>query len=200
MFGQPDTEGDDATARVYVHRLRKRLEEFYAAEGDGPGGARLVLPAGTYALRFAGGSRAGRRLDASPGQALAFRRGLRGRAGARAPRRPPAPAGAMRRRPTPSGSRSSSPTARSSSWSAMYYMFGEIDPVRPEQSRLIRDFRIDSPTDLAALQEAEPERYGNAEDVGLTYLPLSTAEALRHVMPILARDGRDRARHRLVRT
>ena len=40
VFGQPDTEGDDATARVYVHRLRKRLEEFYAAHGDGPGAAR----------------------------------------------------------------------------------------------------------------------------------------------------------------
>jgi len=66
-------------------------------------------------------------------------------------------------------------------------MFGEIDPVRPEQSRLIRDYRIDSPTDLAAMQEAEPDRYGNAEDVGLSYLPLSTAYALRHVMPVLAR-------------
>jgi hypothetical protein len=54
VFGQPDTEGDDPTARVYVHRLRKRLEDFYAAEGEGTGGARLVLPAGTYALRLAG--------------------------------------------------------------------------------------------------------------------------------------------------
>ena len=53
VFGQPDTEGDDATARVYIHRLRKRLEDFYAAEGEGPNGARLILPAGTYALRLA---------------------------------------------------------------------------------------------------------------------------------------------------
>src|SRR5690606_40512507 len=49
VFGQPDPAGDDAAARVYVHRLRKRLEEFYTG-GDGPGGARLVLPAGIYAL------------------------------------------------------------------------------------------------------------------------------------------------------
>jgi DNA-binding response OmpR family regulator len=26
VFGQPQTEVDDATARVYIHRLRKRLE------------------------------------------------------------------------------------------------------------------------------------------------------------------------------
>ena len=25
VFGQADTEGDDATVRVYIHRLRKRL-------------------------------------------------------------------------------------------------------------------------------------------------------------------------------
>src|SRR6187402_3139514 len=47
VFGQAETEGDDATVRVYVHRLRKRLEEFYAAAGEGPERARLVLPAGT---------------------------------------------------------------------------------------------------------------------------------------------------------
>ena len=44
--------------------------------------------------------------------------------------------------------------------------------------------------DLAGLQETEPGRYDNAEDVGLTYLPLSAAYGLRYVMPILARDGR----------
>jgi hypothetical protein len=71
-----------------------------------------------------------------------------------------------------------------------YYMFGEIYPVEPERSRLIRDFRIDSPSDLAAMQEVEPERYGNAEDVGLSYLPLSIAVALRDVVPVLARQGK----------
>ena len=34
VFGQAGTEGDDATVRVYVHRLRKRLEEFYAARSE----------------------------------------------------------------------------------------------------------------------------------------------------------------------
>src|SRR5262245_16381407 len=50
VFGQPQTEVDDATARVYIHRLRKRLEQFYQGSGDAEG--QLVIPAGAYALRF----------------------------------------------------------------------------------------------------------------------------------------------------
>jgi hypothetical protein len=194
VFGQPDTEGDDATARVYIHRLRKRLEEFYAAEGDGPHGARLILPAGTYALRLA-------EADQGPAAALPPRpvdrkwwtfglalalalvaTFLLGRALPDAGDAPPANAFWQ-------------PFLESDRPVVVvvgdYYMFGEIYPVEPERSRLIRDFRIDSPTDLASMQEAEPDRYGNAEDVGLTYLPLSTAYGLRHIMPVLARGGRE---------
>jgi len=194
VFGQPDTEGDDATARVYVHRLRKRLEEFYTAEGDGPDGARLVLPAGTYALRLLSREAA---TEASPPTPPADRKwwavGL-------------AIAGALvatfllgRALPGPDGA----PPANAF-WQPFlesdrpimvvvgdYYMFGEYYPLDPDQSRLIRDFRVNSPMDLAGLQEAEPERYGNADDVGLTYLPLSTAYGLREIVPILARGGRE---------
>ncbi len=193
VFGQPDPAGDDAAARVYVHRLRKRLEEFHAG-GDGAGGARLVLPAGTYALR----------LERAEGQAHSIE--------TVPPRTGPFPwkwavaivaavalAFILARALAPGGS---APPANAF-WRPFleserpivvvvgdYYMFGEIDPVRPELSRLIRDYRVDSPTDLAAMQEAEGARYGRAEDVGLTYLPLSIAYSLRYVMPVLARDGK----------
>jgi hypothetical protein len=195
VFGQADTEGDDATVRVYVHRLRKRLEEFYASAGDGPDGTRLVLPAGTYALRLA--EREGdTQAPATPATAqvhykwwaigLALAAALlatfllgRGLSSGEAP-----PANAFWQ-----------PFVESDRPTVVvvgdYYMYGEIDPVQPEQSRLIRDYRVNSPMDLAGLQDAEPERYGNAEDVGLTYLPLATANALRAVMPILARNGRE---------
>lgn len=194
VFGQADTEGDDATVRVYVHRLRKRLEEFYASAGDGPDGARLILPAGTYALRLAD-----RESDAEvPDPALAARRkwwaiGLALAAALVASfligRALPAPDHAA---------------PANAFWQPFldsdrpvvivvgdYYMYGEIDPVQPEQSRLIRDFRVNSPMDLAGLQDAEPERYGNAEDVGLTYLPFATAYALRAIVPILSQGGRE---------
>jgi hypothetical protein len=200
VFGQPDTEGDDATARVYVHRLRKRLEDFYAAHGEGPGGAKLALPSGTYALRLAQPPAADepatppapqrpRRqwfvLTLAAALTLSAMLGIAALAG----RLLLAPGGA------PPANAFWQPFLDSDRPIVIvvgdYYLFGEIDSIRPEQSRLIRDFRVDSPTDLASLQEAEPARYGNAEDVGLTYLPLSTAYALRHVVPVLARGGRE---------
>lgn len=197
VFGQPDTEGDDATARVYVHRLRKRLEDFYAAQGEGPDGARLALPAGTYALRLAEQEVPGIPAPTQPlrssrwaravayGLALAAALGIAALAGRLLPGAGGAPPANAFWQPFLESDRPIVVVVGD------YYMFGEIDPVRPEQGRLIRDFRVDSPADLASLQEAEPARYGNAEDVGLTYLPLSTAYALRHVVPVLARGGRE---------
>jgi len=193
VFGQPDTEGDDATVRVYVHRLRKRLEEFYASAGDGPEGSRLVLPAGAYALRLA--DRAAGTEDARPilfanrkwwaiGLALAAALAASFLLGRAVPASDhAAPANAFWQ-PFLDSDRPVVVVVGD------YYMYGEIDPIEPEQSRLIRDFRVNSPMDLAGLQDAEPGRYGNAEDVGLTYLPLATAYALREIVPILAQGGR----------
>ena len=53
VFGQTDGGGDDATVRVYIHRLRKRLDEHYAGREDGS--ARLTVPPGAYVLRLANG-------------------------------------------------------------------------------------------------------------------------------------------------
>ena len=183
VFGQLDASADDATARVYVHRLRKRLAEFYAREGAEAG--RLVLPAGSYELVLERATETPTRDVASrswlvPALVLAallmaFVLG----------RQIGAPAGAA---------------AANAIWQPFlesdrpimvavgdYYIFGEIDPFDPERGRLIRDFAIDSPTDLARAQESEPERYERAEDMGLNYLPFSSAYALRSIMPVLAR-------------
>ncbi len=191
VFGQPDTEGDDATARVYVHRLRKRLKDFYASHGEEQGNARLVLPAGTYALRLTERPEFAEieAPAASPRPrrwpyALALAAALAAFAGWILPGSGDAPPANAFWRPFLASDRPIVVVVGD------YYMFGEIDPIRPEQGRQIRDFRIDSAVDLAGMQEAEPERYGRAEDLGLTYLPLSVAYGLRHVVPILARDGR----------
>ena len=183
VFGQLDASADDATARVYVHRLRKRLAEFYAREGAEAG--RLVLPAGSYELVLERATETPTRDVASrswlvPALVLAallvaFVLG----------RQIGAPAGAA---------------AANAIWQPFleserpimvavgdYYIFGEIDPFDPERGRLIRDFAIDSPTDLARAQESEPERYERAEDMGRNYLPFSSAYALRSIMPVLAR-------------
>lgn len=190
VFGQEGAEGDDATVRVYVHRLRKKLEEHYASAVPGAAGVQVVLPQGTYALRLVGAD-----VAAAPTEVRPFRPGTLTYAGlalallaavallAALFPRTDAPNAAWR------------PLAESDRPVLLvlgdYYIYGEIDPVRPERSRLIRDFRVDSAAELADLQLTEPERYGMAEDVGLNYLPFSSAYGLRQVMPVIAATGRE---------
>ncbi|MFB0612378.1 helix-turn-helix domain-containing protein [Aurantiacibacter poecillastricola] len=193
VFGQDDTDADDASVRVYVHRLRKRLEDHYAA-GGGEGQARIVLPSGVYAFRLEGVEAPASEPAPRPGSYRANRPSTLIAAGVALAALALVAAFAWTQRPA----------APNSLWAPLaaserpvllvlgdYYIYGEIDPVRPEQSRLIRDFRVDDESDLAALQEAEPERYGTAEDVGLTYLPFSAAYGLEHVMPVLAEAGKE---------
>jgi hypothetical protein len=183
VFGHDRAEADDATARVYVHRLRKRLEQFY--EREGAAGGRLVLPAGTYALQFED--------DGTVAQPQARVRLLRWLAPVLLVLALAAAFIAGRSLTGPDE------TEANAIWQPFveserpimiavgdYYIFGEIDPLRPEEGRLIRDFAIDSPTDLARAQEANPERYGASQDMGLNYLPFSSAYALRALMPVLA--------------
>nr|WP_237392344.1 helix-turn-helix domain-containing protein [Aurantiacibacter rhizosphaerae] len=192
VFGQETSDADDATVRVYIHRLRKKLEDFYAADDEADGGVRIVLPSGTYALRMEGGGVED--VQTRPGSYRANRPSTLIAAGVALivlalvalfawTQRADAPNAFWQ------------PLAASDRPVLLvlgdYYIYGEIDPVRPEQSRLIRDFRVDSEQDLAALQEAEPDRYGYAEDVGLSYLPFSSAYGLRDVMPVLSRGGKD---------
>lgn len=193
VFGNDGTDGDDATVRVYVHRLRKRLEEYYRNASAEASTVRLAIPGGTYALRLEkpeGAAPPIRRVAAQIPRswllamavaALAVASFVLGRGSDEAVGAAPI-------------NEIWEPFVRSDRPIMIvvgdYYLFGEIDPVRPEEGRLIRDFSIDSPVDLARAQETDPSRYGNAEDVGLTYLPVSTAEALRELVPVLARSKR----------
>lgn len=186
VVGQAAAEPDDATARVYVHRLRKRLEQFYD-DGRHRGG-RLVLPSGTYALRFEDEARdkatlpvrvSRLRVAILPVLALAaivgaFFIGLQVSGGVA-----PAPVNAIWR-----------PFIQSDRPTVVvvgdYYIFGQTKRDRPEVDRMIHDFSITSKTDLARAQEADPQRYGDTEDMGLTYLPVSSAYALRALMPVIS--------------
>lgn len=190
VFRQGASESDDATVRVYIHRLRKRLDDYYADNGD-TGAGRLTIPAGTYALRFTA-----------------------------APELPPAGAAALRARWTQYAlpvmlvllvvaaffaGRFGDPDAAPINpvWEPFlksdrpivvvvgdYYIYGEIDEMDPENGRLVRDFNINSKIDLARAQESNPKRYEMAEDMGLNYLPFSSAYGLADLMPILTQHGK----------
>lgn len=65
-----------------------------------------------------------------------------------------------------------------------YYLFAEADRSDTVR-RLIRDFNVNSPTDLAGRWQQEPQDAGSQFDVGLSYLPTSIAQALARLVPIL---------------
>jgi hypothetical protein len=193
VFGHTETSVDDATVRVYVHRLRKRLDEYYADAATAVGGGRLILPSGTYALRHIEDSP-----EAEPAEAQAVNAPRNGRLkiiaiaalallaafllGRLLAPEPANPANAIWQ-PFLDSPRPKLIVLGD------YYIYGEIDPVRPDEGRLIRDFRVNSPTDLERMQDLFPERYGRAEDMGLNYLPFSAAYGLTGIVPVLSQKG-----------
>jgi hypothetical protein len=193
VFGQQQTEVDDATARVYIHRLRKRLDQFY--RGHDAEAARLVIPAGAYALRYEQGEATAAKampsrlrrlrvplvpLGVAVALALiaAFLAGSSLRRGAEAPEINPI------WRPFVESDRPLVIAVGD------YYIYGQEAPNRPEVERMVRDFSINSKTDLARAQASDPARYGDSADMGLSYLPVSSAFALRSLMPVLAQRGK----------
>ncbi|MGD2132951.1 MAG: hypothetical protein PVI23_09170 [Maricaulaceae bacterium] len=213
VFGKSATDDlrDDPIARVYVHRLRKRLDEYYASAAE-RGAARLDVPKGEYRIvhgALQDGSEAAQAL------VLPASFGPLARAAVRArdlfERRPGqvlivAVAAVLALNAAVwalgafvfSGARGDeiAQLRRHPVWAPIaggdrplviavgdYYMFGEYtDGIFLE--RLIRDFSVNSREDLLARQQYDPEAFGNYADVNLRYLPTSSAAALARVAPI----------------
>jgi hypothetical protein len=70
-----------------------------------------------------------------------------------------------------------------------YYIFGELDPhsdTNPESvQRLVREFNINSRNDLDQLLKERPELDRRYMDLALNYLPVSAANALHSIVPLL---------------
>lgn len=178
----------DASVRVAVHRLRRKLEDHYAGAGHADE-VRLAVPRGEY------------RLEAVPAR--------------EAPGAPPRPTRRLRwawlvlavvllnglawagfwwthRDGGLGGVRREAP------WSDLlgrdrplivvlgdYYIFGDIDEATGA-GRLIREYGINSAADLDDWLMDHPAMMGRYRDLDLFYLPVGAAEALRDVMPVLA--------------
>jgi hypothetical protein len=208
VFGKsPDFDvSQDALVRVYIHKLRKALDEYYATSSNA-GGVELHIPRGEYRLKVsarAPATVAGKAPDtasailtpASPRTARHFRMlggaGLLGAA---------VLVGALATWPwTP---RSELERVRASPiWSALlkderpimivvgdYYLIGETDDSMGV-NRLIREYSVNSKNDLDHYVQEHPELADRYMDVGLRYLPISTAFALRDIMVVLAPENR----------
>jgi hypothetical protein len=192
----------DALVRVYIHKLRKALDEYYASSSD-VGSTELHIPRGEYRLRISA-----KGPDKAPNKApdvLVPGTPPRGRRfwglSAAALLGAAALVGALATWLfTP---RSDLERVRASPiWSSLlkddrpiiivvgdYYLIGETDDSMGV-NRLIREYSVNSKNDLDHYVQEHPELADRYMDVGLRYLPISTAFALRDVMVVLAPQNR----------
>lgn len=194
VFGRALDLSGDASVRVYVHRLRKKLDAFY----DGPGAgepARLIIPVGEYrlAVRAAGGAAPESGPQAASTRArprwawLAIAAGVLLALNAGAwwiYARDTGPARAL------------AAVAASPLWSGLgrerpvlvvvgdYYIFADTDG-GDEPRRMIRAFEINSPTDLDAWLMDNPQYQGRYIDLDTYYTPVGATLALRQIMPLV---------------
>ncbi len=198
VFGRAADSGDDASVRVYIHRLRKKLEDFYAAAGkDEP--QRLVIPVGEYRLDVVAATDA-----PAASQPTLDRRWLWLAAAVLLVALNVAGWWALR---AASPAREIARVAAAPLWAGLgrerpvivvvgdYYIFGDTDyGERPK--RMVRDFDINSPADLDAFLMDNPQLQGKYVDLDTYYTPVGATLALREVMPVVvqAAGGRDRVR------
>lgn len=65
-----------------------------------------------------------------------------------------------------------------------YFIFGEVDE-SGNVMRMVREFNINSRDDLTAFQQQDPARGSNYFNLDLTYTPVSIANALVNVLPVI---------------
>ena len=208
VFGKNDGEAmrDDPVARVYIHRLRKRLDEFYLRNGT-PDGVRLDIPKGDYRITSVSpateDARAERAATEAPGEAAPAKRrfgwGLIAAClAALAIGGNIVAWSLLASRPAEQPAQ----LAKTGLWTEIaestrpllivvgdYYMFGEYED-RVVLKRLIRDFAINNKEDLVYSQRGNPENIEKYSDVAMQYLPASAAFALADLAPLL-REGRE---------
>lgn len=199
VFGK-DAQFDvsqDAMVRVYIHKLRRKLEEFYSGPGRNEP-ERLVMPKGAY--RFVIEPAVEAASAEPPAPAPPHRRGRWALAALAAsgvlnvivllalgyPHWHSRPDDLAQLRESPVWSRLLDNGRTIFLVLGDYYIFGETDQSM-QLKRLIREFSINSPQDLDQYLMLHPDLASHYLDLQLNYLPTAAGYALKDVMPLLAR-------------
>jgi hypothetical protein len=182
----------DALVRVYIHKLRKVLEGVYAS-GAGEGGAVLYIPRGEYRLRTKSGA------SIAPGRKSLVKDRRLQLLSAAAIGMVLLGIGIALVWPSQTELQH---VRENPIWSGIlnddrpimivlgdYYLIGETDDSM-EVKRLVREYSVNSKADLDRYVSEHPEYAPRYMDVGLRYLPISAALALRNVMVVLAPQNR----------
>jgi len=194
----------DATVRVTVHKLRRRLEEFYRDEAAAAPW-HLSVPRGEYRLAMQAAA-------VPPQPETSAEPGLRSRRPFTSRERiATAAAGllallslalAVLLLQRPQVDERIARVSRSALWAPLladklpiqlvlgdYYIFGETEASGTVR-RLIRDFDVNSLQDLEQRFLAEPGLAAHYADLNLGYLPTSSAQALRELLPVVMASGK----------
>jgi hypothetical protein len=206
----------DAVVRVYIHKLRRKMDEYYAGPGSSDA-LRLTIPKGEYRFVFQDHAEPVVSVAEPEDPELASEaevelESLVANAAAKQDARVwlSWSVGAvvvllvmnllfMWLRSLPYFTHDKLQTVRNHPlWAKMldddlpiyivvgdYYIYGELDDEGIQVHRLVRDFDINSPTDLEQYLKNNPEQVARYMDMSLQYLPTSVAFALRNVMPVL---------------
>jgi hypothetical protein len=178
----------DSVARVYVHKLRRRLEDFNARATSGE--AKLVIPKGEYRLLL--------ERSAAPASAQAPRGTNWVAVGI-------AICGALLVGAllgtgfSAGGAQWDMRQVRDSAvWAPVlgddlpitivigdYYLLGEANPQTGHIDRLVREFFINSHEDFRDHAELNPQLMQRYRNLDLTYLPAASAFALQDIVPVL---------------
>jgi hypothetical protein len=204
----------DSTVRVYVHKLRRKLEEFHAQAGRDDA-AHLVLPKGEYRIVIEGHDAPAAEITEQPlppelEQRSRFR--VQNALAAAAGCFLLLCAGLLGFNLRPGTPVSELDTVRGSPvWARLldddrpiivvvgdYYIFGETDPRSGAVKRMVREFSINSARELEEQLQSDPQLNGRYEDLDLAYLPTSTAFAMRDVLTTLAAPGQPQQRVQIV--
>ncbi|MDY6947947.1 MAG: helix-turn-helix domain-containing protein [Pseudomonadota bacterium] len=187
----------DATVRVYVHKLRRRLDDYYAGLRT-PQASRIAVPKGEYRLVIEP-----HRLptDESLQRQEASTRPWRKQLLVAATLVAGFVAGALLMlwlRPATEDAQLQA-VRDSPIWGPLlkdqlpitivvgdYYMLGETDHHSDHIQRLVREFSINSDEQFLQQLEASPGLMKHYRNLNFTYLPTSIAFALQHVLPVLS--------------
>jgi len=197
----------DAVVRVYVHKLRRRLDEFYSGPASSDA-QRIVIARGEYRLSLEPNEEAATKdpaegLAASPPAVSHLASAKKWLIGALAAsllinivlfsvghfRHSPIDADVARVRTNPIWSKILSDDLPIVIVVGDYYIFGETDDSM-NVTRMIREFAINSRRELEEYGQNHPDVADKYMDLGLTYLPTSVAPAMRQLMPVLDGAGK----------
>lgn len=199
VFGRLGDLSGDASVRVCIHRLRRKLHDYYAGEGASQP-HRLTVPLGEYRLVV---ENTPEPAEASADPELPRRRSrwlLAAGAAALLIAGNVAAWALIAREDAPA--RETVALARTPLWSSItgkrpvlvvigdYFIFGERGSGK-NLDRMVRDFNVNSSEDFDEMLMASPELAKKYVDINTYYTPVGATLALQRVLPIVRQAAGD---------